>query len=252
MLISFLSNTYNQLNNIKKLLLMRRYSSEIEKEKKKLRNYLIINTGKTPKEDLGINCLPLLSKYDENSDIALMYMSLILKLDSTNELIIDYCDTWKLITEKNLLPMFYNSYYYRKELGICSYIISDIKYFIDMIISITWYLKNSRNLNIKVSSIGEYINKNKDPSFDDYDQFIPFMKLTNDISNAYKHSVSNIVKNIIGKYEPCILAKYSKHNKDISHPKIILIPLSEYINNFQYFYNYSKSKISKLSIDNSN
>ena len=95
---------------------MRRYSSEIEKEKKKLRNYLIINTGKTPKEDLGINCLPLLSKYDENSDIALMYMSLILKLDSTNELIIDYCDTWKLITEKNLLPMFYNSYYYRKEL----------------------------------------------------------------------------------------------------------------------------------------
>ena len=65
MLISFLSNTYNQLNNIKKLLLMRRYSSEIEKEKKKLRNYLIINTGKTPKEDLGINCLPLLSKYDE-------------------------------------------------------------------------------------------------------------------------------------------------------------------------------------------
>ena len=72
MLISFLSNTYNQLNNIKKLLLMRRYSSEIEKEKKKLRNYLIINTGKTPKEDLGINCLPLLSKYDENSDIALM------------------------------------------------------------------------------------------------------------------------------------------------------------------------------------
>lgn len=223
------------------------YLSEIEKEKRTLSNYPIIDTGKTPKENLNVNCLPLLSEDDQNSDLSLMYGSLLLTLDSTNELIVDYCDTWKLIARENSMVMIYNTYYYRKEFTIGAYIIADIRYFIDMIISLTWYLKNSRKCKLAVSSIGEYVNK-KDRKFDDYDQFIPFMKKTNDISNAYKHSVPNTIRNLIGKNEPCIFAKYSKKNKDIFHPELIEIALSEYINQFQEFFDYSKCKISELSI----
>jgi hypothetical protein len=225
-----------------------KYQCDLEEEKKKLEHYPVIQTGKTPKENMNINLFPQLSTIDK--DLQIPFISLIGELDCTNEMIVDFCDAWKIMRENGDLVKLYNTYYFTRSVKLGSYIIADIRHYIDMSIAITWYLWSGRkNSNIKIDSIGKYLSKKND-RFKEYDQFKSFMNLVNAISNAYKHSIPNLHLNIVGRDEPCLFTLASKGNKDIFHPQFLGVALSELIFEFNHYFNYSIDEITKVSNQN--
>lgn len=226
-----------------------KYQSDLEKEKEELKHYPLIRTGKTPKENMNSNLFPQLSTIDE--DLQIPFITLFGELDCTNEMIVNFCDAWKIMREDEILAKVYNTYYFTKSVKLGSYIIADIRHYIDMSIAITWYLWSGRkSSNIKIDSIGKYLSKKND-RFKEYDQFKSFMDLVNAISNAYKHSIPNLHQfNIVGRDEPCLFAFSSKNNKDIFHPQFLGVALSELIFEFNHYFNYSIDEITKVSNQN--
>ncbi len=88
-----------------------------------------------------------------------------------------------------------------------------------------------------LESIGEYLNESN--RFKDFDNFIDFFKLINDISNSYKHSIINCQFIGIEKDEPNFYVFVTKNDKNGQFNYLVnsvWITLDNLIKQFNEFY----------------
>ena len=123
-----------------------------------------------------------------------------------------------------------------------------MKHFVDDIIAVCWVLKQSKIVeNVEVASIGTYLKRYNagNHTFNDFDNFVGFFTLINDIENAYKHHIPNNMTMIKGRDEACIYAFYSPQNKNFLHPQLKGVSLSNLVDQFNEFYKFSFTVIEK-------
>lgn len=232
----------NDVNNAFKTLV--EYRATIEKEKALMEKFVLIETGKTPHENFNVSCLPTIpEEVDEQYGLTMSLIHLISGLDSTN---LNLIEAYVLWAEEEIKRITFNTFYFSRMWKLNTYIIHDIKYFVDMIIAITWLIaQKGVESEIKVSSIGQYLHQ-KGKDFTLFDEYRDFFNTVNDIENAYKHSVPNVQNNLIGRDEPCIFALYSRNNKNIFNPELHGVSLKVLIQEFNKFYHFSLNQIEEL------
>ena len=210
------------------------YLDRIVKEQFVLESHVHIQTGKTPSENMNYSLLPKLSQAAKEYGFEIKLISMICSLDVVNENIIFANNIWNMINNKDIQTLLFSTYYFTKLNRTLDHIVYDIRHFVDQAISIVWILSQPNPVTrIMVDSIGSYLN---DSNFTPFDKYIPFLQQLNDISNAYKHSIPNDMLMVLGKNEPCIYALDANHNKDIFHPQMYGISLSELVVSFNSFY----------------
>lgn len=210
------------------------YFEKIARERDLFSKYTLIQTGKTPSENFNCNILPKLSEKATEYGFTVKLLHMISSLDITNENIILVNDIWTMLRANSSQTIVFNTYYWTKLNQLCAYIVYDIRHFIDQIIAMTWILNQSEPVTkVKVDCIGEYLY---DSEFSLFDKYLSFLQQLNDISNAYKHSLSNDMTSLIGRDEPCIFALDGNHNKNIFKPKLYGISLKDLVASFNSFY----------------
>lgn len=210
------------------------YCEKIAREIDLFSKYTLIRTGKTPSENLNCNILPKLSTKAEECGFTIKLLNMISSLDITNENIILVNDIWTMLRANDSQTIVFNTYYWTKLNRLCAYIVYDIRNFVDQIIAMAWILDQSEPFaKVKVDCIGAYLHDSK---FSLFDSHISFLQQLNDISNAYKHSISNDMASLIGRDEPCIFALDGNHNKNVFNPQMYGIALRELITLFNLFY----------------
>lgn len=220
------------------------YQKELEVERKWFEKYPMINTGKLPREDFNDRFMPRLSEKAENYGFTIKLINMISSMDSVNENIVKLYDAYDYIRNNDPLLDSHTFSTYRKINSLCSYIIADIRRFMDDIISICWCLSQQKIVeNIDIDCIGACTSEK--PRYKEFEAFKPFFVLVNDLSNAYKHSSTNNMQILHGRDEPCIFALYACRNKNISQPELIGISIRELVEEFNKFYEFSFRLIEK-------
>ncbi len=221
------------------------YTATVKREKALMRDYVLIETGKTPHENFNIRLLPKIPKeIEEKYYLTMDLMRLITGLDSTNLNLVESYGLWEAQNCEATNP--FSTFLFNRIWKLNTYVIHDIKYFIDMMIGLTWWIsQKDLETKIKVSSIGDYLNEaNKDFTF--FEEYRDYFQLINDIENANKHSIPNVQNNCIAADEPAVFALYSPHNMNIDNPKFLGITLKDLIRNFNKFYYFSLANIAEL------
>lgn len=216
----------------------------VKEERSFMETHTLIKTGKTPHETLHALMLPKCAmRFDPSYGIQSLFLSLMLGLDSTNINLIEVYTLWEKIHEPDAQHLMF---YYQRTWKLNGYIIHDIKYTIDMLIALTWWVSQKTVCDdIKVSSIGEYL-KHQDKCFSVFDDFHGFFHLVNNIENAYKHSIPNIDIRLMGKDEPAIYAYHAPYNKNIFKPKLYAVSLTGLIQDFNKFYSFSLDALDQI------
>lgn len=210
------------------------YFEKIATERALFSKYTLIRNGKTPSENLNYNMLPKLSAKAEEYGFTLKIVNMISSLDITNENIVLVNDIWTMLCTHNSQTIVFNTYYWTKLNRLSAYIVYDIRHFVDQIIAMAWILAQSEPFSkVKVDCIGAYLH---DSDFSLFDEHLSFLQQLNDISNAYKHSISNDMTSLIGRDEPCVFALDGNHNKNVFNPQMYGISLRELITLFNSFY----------------
>ena len=210
------------------------YLEKIATERAWFYKYTLIQTGKTPSENFNCNILPQLSTKAVDYGFTVKLLNMISGLDITNENIVLVNDIWTMLQTNDSQTIVFNTYYWAKLNQLCAYIVYDIRHFVDQIIAMTWVLTQAEPfVNVKVDCIGAYLHDSKFTLFDNH---ILFLQQLNDISNAYKHSISNDMASLIGRDEPCIFALDGNHNKNVFNPKVYGISLKDLVASFNSFY----------------
>lgn len=220
------------------------YLQQLETEREWFQKYCLIETGKLPSESMNVKFLPKLSPKAEAFGLTAKMINMILSLDSANENIVEAYHIWEL--GKNIAPetLIFNTKLWRKRNSLNSYIIQEIRRFIDDAISICWVLSQQGTVQkIEIDSIGSYLKKRN--VYKEFDDFYVFFTLVNNISNAYKHSFSNNMETRVGREEPYICALDSNRNKEVFAPYLIEVSLRELISDFNCFYHYTFNLIEK-------
>ena len=225
---------------------VRDYLSTISKEKDLYSRYNLIETGKTPHENFNKHCIPTFpEEIDEQYGLTMILMRLITGLDSTNLNLVEVNELWERINTEYAL--IYNTFPYMRMWKLNSYIIHDIKYCIDMLISVIWWMmQEDRTKDIRIASIGDYLS-GKDTDFSFFNDYKEFFVLINDIENAHKHSVPNATLGLVGREEPVIYALKAPYNKDIFSPELKGITLKQLVRGFNEFFHLSLQLIRELA-----
>ena len=214
------------------------YQKELEGQRKWFEKYPLIKTGKLPREDFHDKFLPHLHEEASRNGLCIKLVNMVGSLDSVNENIVKLFENYEYICNNNPVTDGHNFQAYRRNYSLCSYIIADIRRFIDDMISICWCLSQREEVeNILVDDIGRYLKSNF--QYNDFEGFEDFLQLLNDLSNSYKHSTTNNMQMLIGRDEPCIYAFYARFNKNISNPEIFGVTVRELVAQFNEFYDYS-------------
>ncbi len=214
------------------------YEKEIEEQRKWFEKYPLVKTGKMPREDFHNKFLPHLPEEASHNGLLIKLMNMVGSLDSVNENIVKLAENYEYICNNNPMVDSHTFQAYRRNYSLCSYIVADIRRFIDDMISICWCLSQTEKVeNIEVDDIGHYLSKKS--KYNDFERFRGFLKLINDLANSYKHSTTNNVQMLIGRDEPCIFAFYARYNRNISNPEIFGVTVRELVDQFNEFYDYS-------------
>lgn len=210
------------------------YLKKVSTEKELFKKYALIQNGKMPSEDLNCSIIPKLSKKAIEYGFMPKLVNMICSLDITNENIIIANDIWAMLQVNSDKTNIYHMYYWTKMNQSCAHIVYDIRHFVDQIIAMAWILTQTESFEeVKVDSIGLYLN---DSTFSLFDKHNSFLRQLNNISNAYKHSISNDMATLLGRDEPCIFALDGNHNKNIFKPQMYGISLRELVISFNSFY----------------
>lgn len=222
------------------------YRLKIQKEKKLFEKFDLIETGKTPHENFSSDILPAFpSDVADKYSLKISLMQLVVGLDSTNLNLVEAYELWERIQKRDYLID--NTFVFGRAWKLNTYIIHDIKYCVDMLISLVWWLSQPKICKkITINSVGAYINR-PDNDFDCFDNFLGFFRMVNDIENAHKHSLPNLHNVFIGSKEPTIYALVCSHNKDVFHPKLAGSSLKVLIQDFNKFYRFSLSLLLELA-----
>ena len=228
------------------------YIKKLEKEKEDRSKYNLINTGKEISENFNIKILPNFNNFKyPYLNLEYKFITLISGLDTTNELLKEVYDIWKILSSKethNEVKIF-NTYYYNRINKLSQYIVYDLKRFADEVVATTWILYNSPTKDsITIADIGDY-KKDGNENFKVFDKFLPLFDNLNNLCNAYKHSYLNTNCTLIGKEEPCFWAIGSK-SRNLSKYTFHLIPINQIINEFNDFYKFSFNKMDYLTQKN--
>ncbi|ELI6454633.1 hypothetical protein RRM46_000831 [Flavobacterium psychrophilum] len=105
------------------------------------------------------------------------------------------------------------------------------------LISILTYFKTQNKYpdKIKISSIGEFLNK-ENPFDGSFNEFKYLLKILNDVSNAYKHSFLNsqFEQHHIEDY-PIAFAYSHQYNDLTKQPEFYKVNLNDFLNNYDSF-----------------
>ena len=195
-----------------------------------------------PTENMNVKLLPRLSKKAQDYGFLLKLINMITGLDQTNKNLITLNENWLFLNQNFEKVSIFNSSIYNSINSLNSYVIHDIKHFIDDTISICWVLSQPAIVtDVEIDSIGKY--KNNTADYHDFDKFNSFFDIVNDIENAYKHHISNNMSSLYGRDEPCIFALYAKGNKSFLNPELKGISLKVLVTEFNKFYKYSMNLI---------
>ncbi len=219
---------------------------QIEIEKQWFEKFNLIRTGKLPSEPMNNSLLPQVSEKNKEYYFEDKFTNMICSLDTTNVNLVCAHGVWEKTLNSEINEI--NKWAYNYLNSLHSYIIHDIKRFIDDVISICWLFQQSEQVDfVDVDCIGTYLRKYNagDHSFNDFDNFVDFFRLINDMDNAYKHHVSNNMMYVRSMDEARILALCAKNNIGFSCPLLKLISLHDLVTEFNKFYEFSFNIIAK-------
>lgn len=230
------------------LKLLEQYNSQqkkVEIERQEYKKYTLIDTGKLPSEAFNVSFRPKLNKRAEVYCFEAKFTQLILGLDTTNLLLIDAYKLWHILINEKPELLYNGINYFSRYNKFCTYIVHDLKYFIDQLIAIIWTLQQKTIIHdIKVDSIGSYLKKPHlmNSCFSDYSWLF---KDLNSIENAYKHCLANVLS-VLGSEEACFFALSDKNNKDYFNAKLIGYSISNLVTEFNNFYKFSFELIESI------
>ena len=203
--------------------------------------YPLIKTGKLPCENANVKLLLCTEDIRERYSLNYKCMNMLYTLDSVNENIAEVYRLWDVSHEQNIEFFAFNNRVFRKVNSLNSYIIHDLKKYIDDVICVLYLLNHGPQCeNIRIDCIGKYLYPpQKQEKMNEFDEFRDFLELVNNIENVYKHSMSNTMHAISGREEPCIFAMDSNHNNNVFHPTLYGISIKNLVDQFNEFYRFS-------------
>ena len=217
------------------------FLERIEEEKAWGESYPLLQTGKLPLDGFSFKSYPPFSEKATILGFEIKLLCMISALDTTNENIVEVCDIWNLLKLQTKEAIFFSNYYINRQSQLTAYIVYDLRRFVDQAISMTWMLTQDLPISkVKIDSIGKYLD---DPTFTVYDEFEEFLRLLNNISNTFKHSVVNDMTMVVGRDEPCVYAFDASNNKHLDSPQMQGITLRELVDKFNAFYKKAISEI---------
>lgn len=165
----------------------------------------------------------------EFSILELKHVNLMLRINRINKLCFEHSKRWK--KEKN---KWRNTNY--KFAFLQEEIIYHLRRAVDDMISIVWTQNQFENekyvSKVEIDSIGRYLNQKK-VELDCFDECTDFLKIINDISNSYKHSVYQTVQTLISQEEPTFYVFAYKFNDVNNGEKEYLYKQSDLLEGFE-------------------
>ncbi|NRT14380.1 MULTISPECIES: hypothetical protein [unclassified Flavobacterium] len=219
-------------------------------------NYPLMEALKKYKANFNVLlfiCLPTNTNF---GNLNLIWMQIVVRIENCNSEII------------NIYDDFYNS---KKELVLSGTVdlsldigykeimkIEQLFYWlrktsdelISLIFILSYFKENTRYpLKIKVSSIGEFLNKEK--CFDgEFDKFKSILLTLNEISNGYKHSFINAQLNSYrGSAYPVAFAYLMKYNDSKNSPEFSSIDLKVFLKEYDDFLKFTKKYIELMCVN---
>lgn len=192
--------------------------------------------------------LPHFNKYKSSFvNLDLKFIKLITDLDVVNQNIIESYEIWYKIKTNSSELIIYNTYLHKRNHKLHEYIIYDLKHFVDEIIATTALIKGKiLNGKISITSIGDYLGRKNDKIYE-FNKFIDFFKLLDNLANAYKHSYANSDFSVLGRDEDCFVALYSKYNDFSKESTPYVVSVNELIKEFNEFYKFAFETIDNLT-----
>jgi hypothetical protein len=122
---------------------------------------------------------------------------------------------------------------------------------IDELISLAYFIycfqkEKDFPKRIEINSIGGLIGNNPPDNKDFreiFSKFNDWLKVFNNVTNAYKHSFINSDQTVIGQNEPCVPALNLHRNDLINGEKFYNLSLAEVVQNFNNFYEVAMAYI---------
>lgn len=201
-----------------------------------------INNGKKPDEYMTIfNMLPL-QAHTPFGNLCLKHSKIVARLDHVNRKLIFVYHDW----QRALSGQFDPSH------DITAHLlwIEEIAYFlrvtIDELIALAYLIyfkqKNGKYPDrIIIGSIGALLkeDKKKDRQFDElFSDYLGWLSIINNVTNAYKHSFINSDQSLIGRDEPCVPVLELHRNDLNNNTNFYSLSLKEVINDFNKFYEF--------------
>ncbi|SDW15826.1 hypothetical protein [Flavobacterium degerlachei] len=121
---------------------------------------------------------------------------------------------------------------------------------ISLIFILSYFKENTRYpLKIKVSSIGEFLNKEK--CFDGgFDKFKSILLTLNEISNGYKHSfINSQLNSYSGSVHPVVFAYLMKYNDSKNSAEFRSIDLKVFLKEYDDFLKFTKKYIELMYVN---
>ncbi|MCM4157268.1 hypothetical protein [Gramella sp. AN32] len=173
-------------------------------------------------------------------NLNLNWVEMLLRMDYLNDLIIRIFEDFEEIDKhRKITPVGNSNQLYEQKINT-EQIFYWIRKTTDELISLMWLL-NYKKLNnkypkkLKISSIGEYLNKSSF-EIEEIEKFKILLQNINEISNGFKHSfVNSQIHNYQGAETPIVIALSLNYNDLKKTPKFHTLELREVLKEYNSF-----------------
>jgi hypothetical protein len=190
-----------------------------------------IEIGKSPGQPLNVRILLPLPANTPFGNFQLKYMLIVQRLDHVNSMLPTVFESYERAMAQ---PM-------TNELSHQALVTEQVIYWLrktaDELIGL-YHVLASRAANgeypdrVSPDSIGGLLSKTVAPPFVEH---MDFLKVLNEISNAYKHSFINSDLSRVGRDEPVVLALGLDHNRLKKDPKFYAVSVRDVVSDFNAF-----------------
>jgi hypothetical protein len=205
-----------------------------------------IDNGKTAREHLNIRHCPVLPAYTPYGNLANKGMMIIARLDAVNLEIERVFNSYSALMHANALGNFLAGPSPNEHLFYAEQVIYWLRKTADEVIALASVLEGHERtgswpVEIEPDSIGKLLNGRKLPERISrlIEPHRDFLRMLNDVSNAFKHSFINTDVGLVGAEYPVLYALQLKQNDTSREPVLHSVTFSTIIEGFSTFYQNS-------------
>ncbi|MEH2011304.1 hypothetical protein [Nostoc sp.] len=208
-----------------------------------------INTGKHPQQFLNVSQILPLPSDTPFGNFALKYLKIVSRIDQVNSLIQDVFSSFSLAHQSQG----FDENFFRHQL-IAEEVIYWLRKTADELISLQYVLYIQEQIGqfptkVEVDCIGLLNHQNTQQTFkENFAAHLSFLKILNEVSNAYKHSFINSEISSVGTEEPYVFALALKKNDLGNQPKFHSVPFAELVVGFDSFFQDSVEELRKCNL----